>query len=240
MMRVWHVIQRELIVYFASPMAYAIMAGFLFINGCLFAENFVKYRYAELDWLIFYNRWLLLIIAPILTMRLVSEERRSGTFEMVMTSPVSEMQWVLGKFLGVFLFYAAMILPTVAYIFAFLFFNATGIDYGLLFVAYLGLLLHGALYLAVGVFFSSITSNQVLAALMSLMFLFLMLILPYLFSGQVSYDFMQNVVFVSIGGHEADFRRGIISTRDVLYLLSSTALFLYLSVRIVSWRRWVS
>lgn len=240
MIKIWLIFKRELSNYFVSPMAYAIIALFLFVNGTLFTQRFILTKFAELDWLVSTNRDLLIIIAPLLTMRLISEERRSGTFEMVMTSPLSESQWIIGKYLGVLAFYLCMVLPTFSYVSAFYFFGATGVDFGMLGAAYLGLVLHGALFLAVGMFFSSTTKNQVLAALFTLVFIFMMTMIPSMLTNHVPHDFLQSVRFLSFVSHSRDFSRGIVGSRDVIYLVSVTSIFLYLSVRTVSWRRWVA
>lgn len=239
MKNVIFVLQREIAVYFASPLAYAILAVFLFINGVLFCNQFVFTRLAELDWLVSFNRFALIFAAPLLTMRLISEERRSGTFEMAMTAPLTEAQWVIGKYLGALAFYMLMILPTLLYLIAFRWFGATGTDLGQLAATYLGLFLHGAMYIAVGVFFSAISSNQILAALYSIVFIYMMSLLPSVFYNRAPENLMRSVSYLSFSSHAGDFGRGIVSTRDVFYLISVSALFLYLSARAVAFRRWV-
>ena len=160
------VMQRELNGYFYSPIAYAVMTIFLLISGVFFVTStFIPGGESSLRSLFQVMPILLLVFLPVLTMRLLSEEYRSGTIETIMTAPVGETDVIVGKFLGAMVFYVAMLVGTLAY--AVLLSVFGDLDVGLLAAAYLGLLLLGALYISVGLFFSACTQNQIIAVVCS-------------------------------------------------------------------------
>ncbi len=178
---------RELRAYFFSPLAYAVLASFLFINGITFAlligylNDAPSAVGAPMEFFfggtIFF--WLALaFVGPILPMRLLSEERRSGSLEILMTAPVTETQVVVGKYLAALAFYLALWLPTVLY--AVIVASYSDLDWGPLASAYVGVLGIGALFLSVGLFASGITRNQIVAALVGFAFVFALFVVGLL------------------------------------------------------------
>jgi len=230
--------RRELAAFFYSPIAYVVLAIFLVVTGIFFyRDNFVPGGEASLR--VTFGSYLpiiLVFVIPMLTMRLLAEEFRGGTIETLMTAPVSEVDVVLGKFCGTLVFYLAMLATTLVHAFVI---RAYGpLDWGLLICTYVGLLLMGALYLAVGLFFSAWTRNQVIAVLCSFVLLAVFTFLAnYLAQGQ---EGALRVVLqhLSIVAHYQDFARGLFDTNHLVFFVTSTALFLFLSVKVLESRRW--
>lgn len=230
--------QRELGAYFLSPIAYAVIAMFLFACGLAFGLGvFTSGGEASLRNML--NFWIVLILVfvlPMLTMRLISEETRNGTIETLMTAPVTDSDVVLGKFLGAFIFYLVLLATLLVYPIILRVYGP--VDFKLLLCNYLGLVLLGALYIAASLFFSACTKHQVIAVLLSFALLALMTFasdaLAQLFEGWPRV-FMQQV---SIQSHFRDFVRGMLDTSHVVFFLSMTALFLFLTVKRLEMRRW--
>jgi ABC-2 type transport system permease protein len=175
-------------------------------------------------------------IVPMLTMRLMSEEFRSGTVETLMTAPVSEIDVVLGKFFGTLVFYLVMLAATLLHV---VLVAAYGpLDVGLLLCNYLGLILLGGLYISVGLFFSALTRNQVIAVVCSFVLLAVFTFLAnYLASDQ---EGAVRVVLqhLSVMAHFQDFSRGLVDVNHLVFFLTTTVLFLFLTVKALESRRW--
>jgi ABC-2 type transport system permease protein len=172
-----------------------------------------------------------LFIIPILTMRLLAEERRSGTLEVLLTSPVSETTVVVGKFLGALGFFLVLWVPSVLFI---LFLRAkTSVDLGAAASGYAGIALLGAYFLAIGTFASALTKNQILAAILT----FAILIPVFsvgLFESGADPARQSLIGYLNIWDHMDEFARGVIDTRRIVYYLSGTAFFLLLAATILS------
>ena len=230
--------RRELGAYFLSPIAYAVLGVFLFASGLAFGLGTFKPG-GEVSLRVLFEFWMVLILVfvlPMLTMRLVSEELRTGTIETLMTAPISEIQVVLGKFLGEFAFY--MVLLATLLLYPVLLAMYGSLDVTLLLCNYTGLVLLGALYIAASLFFSSCTKHQVIAVLMS----FAMLALMTFASHALALDMegwprvlMQQI---SVRTHFHEFVRGMLDTNHVVFFLTTTALFLFLTVKRLEMRRW--
>jgi len=237
--------RREVAAYFLSPIAYITTIFFLVIMGFSFwlLANVMASGPAgaavmrELFCSFFF--WLcLLIVVPVLTMRLLAEERRVGTLETLMTAPVSEAAVVLGKFAGALTFFAVMWIPTAAYVWILRTFSAASapVDFGAVAAGYLGTLLVGMFYLAVGLFCSALTRNQIVAAIMAFALIgiaFLAGFLPYLSRSAWSHVGL----YLSSVSHMLDFARGAVDTRPVVLYLSSTAFFLFATARVLAARK---
>lgn len=230
--------QRELGAYFLSPIAYAVGAIFLFTAGLAFALGTFKPG-AEASLRALFEFWIMLILVfvlPMLTMRLMSEELRSGTIETLMTAPITESEVVLGKFFGALLFY--LILLGTMILFPILLGAYGNVDISLLICNYMGLLLLGGLYIAVGLFFSTVTKHQVIAVLMTCATLALMTFashgLAQLTEGWTRVVLQQ----VSIQTHFRDFVRGMLDMNHVVFFITMTGLFLFLAVKLLETRRW--
>jgi ABC-2 type transport system permease protein len=230
--------QRELSSQFFSPIAYIVITIFLVISGIFFmSDNFRPGADASVR-VIFgnYLPLVLVFILPMLTMRLLSEEYRGGTIETLMTAPVNDAEVILGKFLGAFLFYVILLATTLIYPILVSMYGP--LDIGLTVSCYVGLLLIGALYIAVGLFFSALTRNQVIAVLCSFVLLAVFTFLMD-FLGQKQEGTIRIVLqHLSILSHYQDFARGLVDATHVVFYLTGTCLFLFFSVKVLEFRRW--
>jgi ABC-2 type transport system permease protein len=231
--------ERELRSYFLSPLGWVVATGFLFFNGLAF-QTILDYlnnpqapaSMTPLDFFfggtLFF--WLaMLFVGPVLTMRLLSEERRSGTLEMLLTAPVTEGQVVLGKYLGALLFYVFLWLPTLVYVA--LLAKELPLDWGPIGASYLGTLGIGAMFLAIGIFTSAVTRNQVVAAVFSFALTFLCF-LPAFLEFLVNDPKMRDALgYLNLYQHMDDFSKGIVDSRRLVYYVSVSAFFLFLASR---------
>ena len=229
---------REFRSFFRVPMGWVIIALYLLLAGYIFAFGVLTPGSpATLRDFFIVSQIFVLILTPAISMRLISEELRSGTFEALMTSPVTDAGIVLGKYLGGVLFLAAMLLPTLTYAAVLFAVSDPAPDPGPMGAGYLSLLLVGMLYLAVGTFASALTANQTLAFVGTFLFLFLMqlltsgtLSLPPAIAGLLS--------FVALRPRIADFAKGVIDTSNIVFFLTAAAWFLVLAYVAVQVRRW--
>lgn len=239
--------RREVMSYFLSPLAYVVMIFFLVVMGYSFwfltsllaggspGINVVN----ELFGSFFF--WLpMLVTAPMLTMRVLAEEKRSGTIETLLTAPVSDAAIVLGKYAGALSFFVVMWLPTAAYAFVLQRFSAESapVDFGPLLGGYLGAFLVGALYLAAGVFCSALTSNQIIAAMASFALLGLLFFAGMLGDATQNERVREICDYASSVKFMRDFARGVIDTRPVVFHLSGAAFLLFAAIRILEARHW--
>jgi ABC-2 type transport system permease protein len=241
----WATYLREMRAYFVSPLAYLVMFFFLIYNGAVFAiiMSYLNNPAAPgterpLDNLFqgFFFWVLMLFLATVLTMRLISEELRSGSIEVLMTAPVTEAQVVVGKYLAALTFYCALWLPTVAY--AGIVARYSHVDWGPIAGGYFGVFLIGALFLAVGLLFSALTRSQLLAAIMTFAVLFLLFVvglLENLFNNETA---KKALGYVDLYGHMEELHRGIVDTRHLVYYGSAIFFFLFLASRALADRKW--
>jgi ABC-2 type transport system permease protein len=233
------IFQRELRAYFLSPTAYVVLCFLLLANGIAFARilTILNDPLASpgrpLD-VFFMGVFPLVVIfvAPVLTMRLVAEERRSGAMEMLLAAPVTEGQIVAGKYLASLAFYVFLWVPTLAYAVIVAFYSE--VDWGSVAGGYLGVFLVGALFLAVGLFASSLTANQIIAAVMSLA-----VILVYTFGvgfleWSVNTPWLRELgAYLSFGTHMEELAKGIVDTRRLIFYASTTLFTLFLTSRAI-------
>lgn len=230
--------RRELAVYFYSPIAYVVLTVFLVVSGIFFGtDGFVPGNPASLRVVLGSIMPLILVfVLPMLTMRLLSEELSSGTIETLMTAPITDTEVVMGKFLGAYLFYMVMLASTLLYVVLIASFGP--LDWGQAACTYLGLLLLGALYISVGLFFSACTRNQIIAVLCSFVVLAIFTFLANYVAQ--SLDGWQRAVIqhLSIVAHFQDFARGLLDMNHMIFFVSTAALFLFLAVKVLESRRW--
>lgn len=229
------IFRREMRSYFNSPVAYIVITLFLLISGYFFSSTLFLINSADLRSLFNISSFVLMFFIPAVTMRLLAEERRSGTIEILVTMPVKDSEIVLGKFLAAFALTALSILLTfVAYITVASLGNA---DFGASFGGYLGLLLMSAVYIAIGVFTSSLTQNQIVAFIVGFVIIFALFmldkVLPFLPAALAS-----AFEFLSIDYHFRNISRGVIDTRDLVYYGSMIFVFIYLAVKTTESRKW--
>lgn len=240
-------LRRELSAYFASVVGYVVLMFFLVVMGVIFGiiVEYLSRGPTQLTAMkiMFDMFWLpSLFIVPAITMRLLSEEKRAGTLEMLMTAPVTDFEVVFAKFLGAVVLYSLMWVLTGLYVLILRHFSGgtTALDLGPIIGGYVGVLLMGQFLIALGLLSSSLTKNQVMAFLMSfaLMFLFLIVVGMWLPSLFPSGKWERILQFVSARGHMEDFARGIVDVRPLVLYLSGTVLALFIATRIVESRKW--
>ena len=250
---------KEMRSYFISPVAYVIAGVFLFLSGYLFRNilmqfNFLCMQFAQRaqymgsmgmpnlnlnDWVVtqFFGvmDFIWLLVVPMLTMRLFAEEKKSGTIELLMTSPISTTQILLGKFFACLSLYTAIVALTLVYCFILEFYGEP--DWGPIFSAYLGYLLLGGTFISVGILASALTENQIVAVLLSFGMLLLLWLIDWSasFAGPTAAKILQ---YISIIEHLKDFQRGVIDTKDVIFYLSFIFFSLFLTTRVIESRRW--
>jgi ABC-2 type transport system permease protein len=234
--------KREFKSYFDSPLAYVVICLSLFLLGVgvfWWPRPFWQIERASLSTMFeAIPVGLVVLIVPVVTMRLVAEEKRSGTLEMLITLPVKDSEVILGKFLGALGLVLVLVLATLLYpILMFRFWHLGAIDLGPVFSGYLGVILFATATVAIGLFISSLTDSQVIAFFITFIVLFLLYLVGEL--GQ----FVPNVlgsVFreLSFKEHFSSFERGLIDTRDVLFYASFAVLALMLAFRSLESRKW--
>jgi len=254
MKNLWIVARKELRSYFTSPIAYVVMTVFLVLVGFFFyslvywfnvqsaqmAQNQYYASQININQMLFSPLFhnisiILLLMLPILTMRLFAEEKRIGTEELLYTSPISVGEIILGKFVASLLVLLAMLALTgLLSIFTFVYGNpelAPVLD------GYLGLFLLGAAFLAIGLFFSSLTENQIVAAVLTFGALLLFWILNW--ASNAATGFWKDVLnYVSFFQHFDNLTQGILDTTDVVYYVSFAFLGLFLTHTVIQSRRW--
>ena len=236
----WTIYRRELAAYFFSPIAYVVLCGFLLYQGIHFtlivaafqSSAFVQMTpvQAFFGGTIFYYL-LLLVVCPLLTMRLFAEERRSGTYEMLMTAPVAEAEVVAGKYLAAVTFYASLWLPTLTYVWIVA--KQMSLDPGPVAASYAGTILVGMVFLAVGTLLSAASRNQIVAAMLTfailggLAFTLGILQLVWYEEGLLR----EALGYINLWSHMEDFAKGIVDTRHLAYYATVIAFALYATVR---------
>jgi ABC-2 type transport system permease protein len=230
--------RRELSSYFYSPTAYVVMSVFLLTCGFLFWDDFQPGQIAGMrnlfDWMV----WMLVWAVPIISMGLLAQEWSTGTIETLMTVPLNETDVVLGKFLGSCAFFGVLLAPTLLYVAVLAMFSVPVIDLGPIFSGYLGIVLVGALFISIGLFCSSLTKSQIVAAVASAAVLFIITIAPWWISGKIISNRWIQVVNQTVFKRYTDFSRGVIDTGNLVFFLAATAVFLFLTIKVLESRRW--
>ena len=234
----WSVCKKEFRQFFSSLTGYIAIVVFLLLNGLFFFvfpdTNLLDYGYASLEKFFELAPWILLLLIPAITMRSFSDEFRGGTFEILQTRPLRRSQVVMGKYLGALFVVLIAVLPTIIYAFTLQYLAAEGgIDTGATIGSYLGLLFLSAVFVAIGIFCSSLTNNAVVAFILGAFVCFLIYSgfnaisrIPALQSGADYYVEMLGIDF-----HYRSISRGVVDSRDIIYFLSLIAFFLVFSNR---------
>ena len=242
-------VRRELGGYFASLTGYIIIAAVLLLLGLGFVDMLTKLNatpthapITEMFFVTFYFWIILLLTAPVMTMRTFALERFSGTYETLMTAPVSDVAVVLGKFTGALVFYALTWLPLLGYIMLVQRFATGGLTFDpyVLGSTFLGLLLIGALYMALGCFASALTNSQIVAAMLGygLGLGFFVLSLRS-FMGEPGAGWAgRSFDYIAMTEQMENFARGVVDTRPLVLYPSLTVFFLFLTLKVVQGRRW--
>jgi len=226
---------REIASAFFSPMAYVVLTIFLFFSGFFFYLILGTTMKASMFDTIGVISFLFLVATPLLTMRLLSEEYRSGTIETLMTAPVTDAEVILSKFLGAVAFFLCMLLPTLGY--AIVLCKLGEPDLGPIVSAYVGLFLMGCLFIAVGIFCSALARSQIVAGVSALVILLVMWVLGEV-GGYMTGPFAPLVAYVGTLEHLSPFSGGRVAFRDAFYFISMTCFWLFLAVRVLESKRW--
>jgi ABC-2 type transport system permease protein len=253
-MRVWPIFKKEMRLYFTSPVAWVILTVFLAIMGFFFWSIFDFFGRMSLQAamqpmmgrdlnvtegvlrpLLSNFSVILLLIMPLLTMRLFSEERRSGTIELLLTYPVRDGAVLVGKYLAALALYALMLVLTLLYPVIMLYFAR--LEWGPVATGYLGLVLLGGTFLAVGVLASSLTENQIIASISTFGILLVFWIIGWA-SESAGTTWSRVLQGLSILEHFDSFSRGVLDAKDVVYYLNFSAVALFLTLRSLEARRW--
>lgn len=237
MRNVWVIAKREFIAYFTSPIAYVAISVFLVVVGLKFfiVDEFFEVGQASLRSLFELLPIFFLFYLPAISMRLIAEEKRAGTFELVMTLPVTDAQIVLGKYLGALGFLAITLVLTLAY--PILIGSLGNPDAGIIVGSYVGIFLLGAAYLAIGIMTSAWTTNQivgyVLGAVLAALLYFQDRLVGLFWVGA-----RRVMEFASLGAHYANFTRGVVDSRDVIFFASVIVFALLAATFSLTSRRW--
>ena len=222
--------------YFSTPTAYVVGAMYLALTGVFFVSEVTSpFAEATMRAVIQWSSLFIVFLAPLLTMRLLAEEQKLGTLELLLTSPVRDWEIVLGKYLAALSTLVVTISFTLFYVLLLFVFGSP--DVGPVASAYVGLLLYGAAALAIGLMASSLSSNQIVAAVVGIGVL---LMLQFIDRVSVIVQGLGSQVLsgLSMSAHFADFTRGVYDTSHIVYYLSLSAVFLFLTVRSLETRRW--
>ncbi|MCR9263365.1 MAG: gliding motility-associated ABC transporter permease subunit GldF [Flavobacteriaceae bacterium] len=231
------IFKREVQSFFTSPIGYLIVGSFLLLNGLFLwvfkgEYNIFDYGFADLGNFFLLAPWIFVFLVPAITMKSFSEERKMGTLELLLIKPISVWKLVLGKFWGAFLLCVIAVVPTIIYVFAI---SSLGViegnfDLGVVIGSYFGLLFLIAAYAAIGIFASTLSDNQIIAFLVGILICFMIFngfdALSSLFSNGETQQWIQGLGAKS---HFDSIARGVMDTRDLIYFISLTLFFLYLT-----------
>ena len=239
------ILYKEISGFFTSLVAYMTMAAFLLVTGLFLwvfpDSSILDYGYAGLDSFFNIAPYLFIFLIPAITMRSLAEEKKDGTFELLATRPLSDWDIVLGKFLASLAIVFLTLLPTLIYYFSVYQLGITrgNIDSGAVIGSYIGLVLLGSAFTSIGIFTSSLGKNQIIAFTVSVFICF------FSFSG---FDSISSIISLQgiagfltatgINQHYQSVSRGVLDTRDLIYFVSFTALFLLLTKTILGGRKW--
>lgn len=229
------ILKKEFNTFFASPIGYLVIAIFLLINGLflwVFKGNFniLNAGFSDLSNFFYLAPWFFMFLIPAITMRSFSDEIKLGTIEILKTKPLSNWQIVLGKYFGAFLLIIFALIPTLTYVYTVdQLGNPVGnLDFGSTIGSYFGLLFLAAAFTAIGLFTSTLSNNQIVAFILGVTLSFLVF---YGFDAVAELNLFKNYAIQNIGMNEhfKSIGRGVIDTRDILYFVSITFLFLFLT-----------
>ena len=224
------ILRKEINSFFASPIGYLVIGLFLIVNGLFLWVfkgdfNILDYGFAELSGFFLLAPWILLFLIPAVTMRSFSDEKKQGTLELLLTKPITKLHIVLGKYFGAFALIGIALVPTLLYIYSIYKLGSPvgNIDLGTTFGGYLGLLCLAGAYTAIGVFCSALSSNQIVAFILSV---FICLLFYIGFEGITALSANTFIEQFGMNYHYKSMSRGVIDTRDLLYFISVSVLFI--------------
>lgn len=229
---------RELKSYFVSPLAYVIIAAVTALLGYLFTAYVLQTRQSSMQNTFELIIFLMLFFAPAFTMRLMAEETRQGTLELLLTAPIRDWEIVLGKYIASLVLFLALLVPTLWQVALLVRYTSPGSpDFGPILSGYLGTFLVAMMFLAIGLMMSSLTQNQVVAYILAIMVLVLFWILDAA-SSVATGPIGDLIRYLTVRNHYGDFTTGLIDTNQILYFVGISAIALFITTRVVEARRW--
>ncbi|MBK6504377.1 MAG: ABC transporter permease subunit [Ignavibacteria bacterium] len=229
------IFRKELRSYFSSPVAYIVLAVFLIITGWFFTSNLFLGGVVTMRNVFDIIPFIFLFFIPAITMRSFAEEKKTGTIELLLTKPITDLDIVIGKFLAALSLTAIALLFTWIYVISLSFIGK--LDFGAVTGAYIGLLLMAGVYISIGIFASSLTHNQVVAFIISFLIVFALFmlnkVLIFLPSGLASI-----FEYLSIDYHFGNIARGVLDSRNLIYYFSGILIFILLTKTSLESRRW--
>ncbi len=229
------IFKRELKSYFTSPVAYIIIVVFLIITGWFFTSNLFVAGVITMRSVFDIVPFILLFYIPAISMRTFSEEKKSGTIELLLTKPISDFEIVIGKFLSTLTLAALTLVPTIVYVISL---KTLGpVDFGSIISAYIGLVLMSGIYVSVGLFASSLTENQVVAFIVSFLVIFILFMLNKILV-YVPAPLVSMLEYISSDYHFSSIARGVIDTKDLIYYFSGMSILLLLTKTSLESRKW--
>lgn len=231
--------QRELSSLFYSPIAYVVGFIFLLLTGYFFVmETLVSGNEATMRFLFERMASVLVFALPLLTMRSIADEFAGGSIETLMTAPVSDLSVVLGKFLGAFLFYIGLLVATIPHLILLSHYTESLVG-SVVVSGYFGMLLLGAMFISIGIFASSCTRHQLLAATISIAILVLLTFMVD-YGAEFANKMWQRdlCAYLNILGHFSDFSKGVLDSKSIIFFASGTVFFLFLATKVMESRRW--
>jgi len=240
----FYIFLKEIRLFFSSLTGYIAILVFLVVNGLFMwvfpgEMNVVDAGYANIDTLFMLAPWVFLFLVPAITMRTFAEERKAGTLELLLTKPLTEIDLVVGKFLASVFLVICSLIPTLIFFFSvYKLGNPVGnIDTGGTWGSFIGLFFLASIYVAIGVFASSLSTNQIVSFIVAMLLSFLLYMgFEYIGSLQMFRGLESNIVALGINDHYKSVSRGVVDSRDILYFLSVDSLFLYASKLILQRR----
>jgi len=245
---------KELKSYFSTPVAYIVIGFFALLFGYFFYAMLVIFNQQSAQFggleggavdinqqlirpLFLNASVILLFVLPLITMRTYSEEKRSGTIELLLTSPVTDVEIILGKFLGAMALYAAMLAVTVIHMLVLFSYANPKPEWTVPVIGYVGLLLMGGCFISVGLLISSLTKNQIVSGMVTFAVFLLLWVINWIasFTGPTTQSVLN---YLSITDHFDDFTRGIVDTKHLVYYFSVMSFGLFLTARSVDTERW--
>ena len=239
-------LKKEVSGFLNSILGYIVIAVFLLVNGLFLwvfplESNILDFGYANIDGLFLIGPFVFLFLIPAITMRFFAEEKKTGTIELLMTKPLTDLQVILAKYLAGFVLVVISILPTLIYFFSVyqLGFPKGNIDTGGMWGSYIGLLFLGASFVAIGLFASSITDNQIVSFIVAVVLCgFLYIGFEFIYSLELFGQVDLFVKSLGISAHYSSMSLGVIDTRDVIYFVSIISLFILFTKISIESRKW--
>lgn len=229
------IFRKELRSYFNSPVAYIVLFVFLIITGWFFTSSLFLGQVVTMRNVFDIIPFIFLFFVPAISMRTLSEEKKSGTIELLLTKPISDIDIVMGKFLAALALTGIALAFTLIYVISLTFLGK--IDLGSIIGTYIGLLLMSGVYISIGIFASSLTENQVVAFIISFLMVFALFLLNKVLVFLPT-SLASILEYISIDYHFGSIARGVIDSRNIIYYLSGITIFILLTRASLERRKW--